>query len=491
MIGHNVIRAATPWITVAAIIAVACGSDSEPSAGGGSGGTSAGGATGGAGSGGTSAGGTSTGGTSSGGSVGVGGTSGSAGTNDGGSTGGSSGSSGTGGNAGTGGGTAVGCRAPTPAASPGNTCKGTAPPALRLTEVTRNLSAPTFITYAPGDTQRLYVLERQGRIRTITNGTLDTAPFLDIDNLVGPAGLAGERGLLGLAFDPNYQQSGKFWVYYTPDSTDGHNTIASFLGTPGQPADASSHGIVLDVPHVDNVIGNHNGGMIAFGSDGCLYVGVGDGGGSGDPQGKGQDTSDALGSILRIDVDQYPQAAPGNMTGTNVYPHLWDYGLRNPWRFSFDRSTGDLYIGDVGQDAWEEVDVEPAGTGQRNYGWDIMEGNHCYAASTCNESGKTRAAAEQANGNTAGSNGAVIGGYVYRGSAIPEMVGRYIYGDHVSRRLWSFTWSGESNGVAQICDTYDLTGLTPAGDITSFGEDAAGEIYLATLNGIIYRIDPG
>jgi hypothetical protein len=367
---HNV----EPFFIMTAALAfgTACGSDSEESneATAGSGGTVTGGTAGG--------GGAATGGVGSGGIQGGGGSGGIMPMTGGsppvtGGAGGVGGMSGAGGSGGTP--IPVGCQAPVPNPSPGNTCSGTAPPALQLTEVTGGLNVPVFLTHAPGDMDTLYVLEREGTIRTITNGVLDATPFLDIQSTVEGPGPAGEQGLLGLAFDPNYQDTGRFWVYYTVSG--GENAVASFTGTPGQPANASSGGILIQLEHI-SFAGNHNGGMIAFGPDGCLFVAVGDGGGANDPEGRGQNTSDALGSILRLDLDGYPTPAPGNMTGANVFPHLWDYGLRNPWRFSFDRATGDLYIGDVGQGDWEEIDIEPAGTGQRNYGRNVMEGDHCF-----------------------------------------------------------------------------------------------------------------
>jgi glucose/arabinose dehydrogenase len=372
-----------------------------------------------------------------------------------------------------------------PSRDPGNVCKNTPPPALRLTEVQRGLTKPVFLTHAPGDAERLFVVEIAGRVRVLRSGTLEPTPFMDIVSIVKSDAFVGEQGLLGIAFHPRFAETGRLWVSYTAKSGNGDNVVAEYRVGPNGTVDNASARILVNEVH-PSFLGNHNGGMLAFGPDGCLYTSLGDGGDGDDPGDRGQNPAEPLGSILRIDVDAFPAPAPGNMTGQGVDPRLWGYGLRNPWRFSFDRSTGDLYIGDVGQGAWEEIDVEPAGTGHRNYGWKVMEGKHCRVGATCDQTGMTLPAVEQPNG----VNKAIIGGYVYRGAAIPGMVGRYVYGDHISRKLWTFTYAGESGGQPTVCDEAELP-VTPAGDITSFGEDAAGELYLLTLNGIVYRLDPG
>jgi glucose/arabinose dehydrogenase len=392
-----------------------------------------------------------------------------------------------GGTAGAGGSpTVTGCRAPEPNTAPGNTCLGAPPPALALTTIVSGLNAPTFVTQAPGDPSRLYVVERRGRIVVVEDGVVAETPFLDIESIVRGPGPAQEQGLLGMAFEPDYAETGRFWVNYTGDIGVGDTVIASYQGTPGEPVDPST-GEVLTVVPQSSFFGNHNGGMIAFGPDGCLYVGMGDGGGSNDPDDHGQNAQTELGAMLRLDVENHPAAAPGNMTGPGIPGTLWSYGLRNPWRFSFDRVAGDLYIGDVGQGAWEEVDVEPRGVAGRNYGWNVMEGFACLVGTSCDQTGLTLPAVVQENG----THTAVIGGYVYRGSAIPGMASRYVYGDYGSRWIWSFVYAGEENGQPQICDEYRLESLVPSGDITSFGEDLAGELYVLTLQGTLYRIDPG
>jgi glucose/arabinose dehydrogenase len=225
--------------------------------------------------------------------------------------------------------------------------------------------------------------------------------------------------------------------------------------------------------------------MLAFGPDGYLYVGMGDGGAGGDPQNNAQNLNSKLGKILRIDVDGHPTPPAGNLIGGD--PDLWDYGMRNPWRFSFDRATGDLYIGDVGQNTLEEIDVEPAGQGGRDYGWRIMEATQCFAPPTgCDTSGLTLPVVEY--GRDLGCS--VTGGYVYRGSAIPGLVGRYLYGDYCSNRVFSFAWA---DGVVDPQSSSELTAdLDPDSRIqglASFGEDAAGELYVVSLDGSVFRID--
>jgi glucose/arabinose dehydrogenase len=386
------------------------------------------------------------------------------------------------------------CSAPKPNAMVGNACKNSPPPAVKLTPVVTGLSLPVYVTQAPGDKERLYVVEQRGRIKVVRNRMVEATPFLDIVSKVAPGGPAGEQGLLGLAFDPNYQTTGRFWVKYSKaDSDAGDDTVSMFTATPGGAANANSEKVLTQIsaPHPNQAIRNHNGGMLAFGPDGCLYIAYGDGGGTGDTQGNGQKISDLFGSLVRIDVENFPTAAPGNLTGNGANPHVWNYGLRNPWRFSFDRATGDLYIGDVGQNSWEEVDVEPAGKGGRNYGWNKVEGKgHCYSpASNCDQTGLTLPAVEYANpaGNTQAS---VIGGYVYRGSAIPGLVGRYIYADSYSRKVSTFVYSGEMNGAPQVCDEHPLS-IDAPGNPFSFGEDLDGELYLTTANGGLYKFEPG
>jgi glucose/arabinose dehydrogenase len=244
-------------------------------------------------------------------------------------------------------------------------------------------------------------------------------------------------------------------------------------------ADPASGFTLLTVPQPYS---NHNGGMIAFGLDGYLYVGLGDGGSGGDPEGTGQDRSDLLGSMLRLDVSGNGAYTipPGNPYLNTAYrAELWNWGLRNPWRFSFDRQTGDLYIADVGQNAWEEVNVQPAGSaGGENYGWNLMEGTHCYTRG-CSQTGLTLPVLDYAHNQGC----SVTGGYVYRGPAIPALVGHYLYADYCSGWVRSFQYQG-----GRAANRLDRPALKPGGNITSFGEDARGELYILTSNGRVQRI---
>lgn len=353
-----------------------------------------------------------------------------------------------------------------------------------LMRIASGLSAPVFLTHAPGDPSRLFVVEKTGRIRVIHNGVLLRSAFLDLSDSVSGG---SEQGLLGLAFAPDYATSGRVYVSYTSphgDQSGGTSVIARYVVS-NKPdlADAASGFTLLTV---DQPYSNHNGGMIAFGPDGYLYYGLGDGGSGGDPLGTGQNRNDLLGSILRLDVSgpgAYTVPATNPYAGsTTIRRELWNYGLRNPWRFSFDRETGDLYIGDVGQNAREEVDVQPAASlGGENYGWNTMEGFSCYGGSGCNQTGLTLPVLDYGHGSAC----SVTGGYVYRGSALPSLRGRYFYGDYCGGWVRSFRFQG---GEAQDQQTH--ASLATPGSLTSFGEDAAGELYLLTQNGNVYRIVP-
>jgi glucose/arabinose dehydrogenase len=410
---------------------------------------------------------------------------------------GAGGSAGTGGSGGSGGGPApmsTVCSAPTQNATVGNACKGSAPPAIQLTMVVSGLLAPTFVAQAPGDTSRLYVLEQRGTIRVVMDGALQPEPLLDLrmlsgDNAIstGP-GFYTEAGLLGMAFDPNFEQTKRFWLNYNKSGSYDTRIVEYVMSDPDQ-VDVNSGTDLLTVPQLSF---NHQGGMLAFGADGCLYIGMGDGGNENDTQGTGQGTDDMLSVMLRVDVDNYPTAAPGNQT-----MHIWSTGLRNPWRYSFDRMTGDLYMGDVGQGpsgGVEEINVEPRGVSSRNYGWSPAQGmSGCGAGCTPPALGYP----------TTGSANSVIGGYVYRGSAMPDMVGRYIWADWTERRIKTFIYSGETDGAPEICDEHDTGVMVPA-MVRSFGEDLAGEIYVLaagsggiaagggslTAAGTLYKIEP-
>ncbi len=365
---------------------------------------------------------------------------------------------------------------------------------LRAVPVATGFARPVHVAAPPLDPRRVFVVEQPGRIRVIRDGTLLPQPFLAIEDIVG---YGGERGLLSVAFHPRYATNGRFFVYYTDDAGD---IVIARYQVSGDPdlADASSGTIVLTITHQPNV--NHNGGQLAFGPDGYLYAGTGDGGGGGDPQGNGQNDATLLGKLLRLDVDvdtpPYYVAPPTNpfVGPGDPRAEIWAKGLRNPWRFGFDRATGDLYVGDVGQDTWEEVDVQPAAsTGGENYGWNVFEGRHCYLPATgCVDAGFTMPVVEYDHDTGC----SVTGGFVYRGCAMPDLRGTYFYSDYCTPFMRTFR--GVSGGDAQ--DTGDRTAeLTSASGVTlthvvSFGEDARGELYFTDLddvNGRIFRIVPG
>ena len=334
------------------------------------------------------------------------------------------------------------------------------------------LSAPVFLTQ-PLDDGRIFVVEQPGRIRVIRNGALQTTPFLDITSRVLSG---GERGLLSVAFHPNYATNHFFYVYFTTQ-TNGDIRIERFTTTSNpEVADPASSKLILTTAHSSQA--NHNGGLLSFGPDGMLYAGLGDGGGGGDPFGNGQNFNALLGSLLRLDVDHGdPYAIPASNPFVGQANHrgeIWAKGLRNPWRYAFDATTGLLYIADVGQGAHEEVDVVQANQGGLNYGWNIMEGASCYNASTCNQTGLTLPIIDY------GHNGpcSITGGYVYRGSAIPEIRGHYFYSDYCAGFLKSFRYE---NGAAVDQKDWGLTNSS----VTSFGLDFAGEMYMMSGNTIL------
>jgi hypothetical protein len=364
---------------------------------------------------------------------------------------------------------------------------GTTPPpgssnSLRLQSVTTLLSSPVFLTAPAGDVGRLFVVEQRGLIRILNSldGTPRATPFLDIQGLVLSG---GEQGLLGMAFDPNYATNGRFYVYYTNRS--GDQVIARY-GVSANPdiANATAQRILKTILHPTNE--NHNGGMLAFGPDQCLYAGTGDGGGIGDPGNNAQNPNVLLGKILRLDPET------GNACGIdNPFfngggaPEVWSVGLRNPWRFSFDRSTGVLYIGDVGQNQREEVDavVGPNAGRGINFGWNTMEGFVCFnPPSGCNTSGLTLPVLDYTHDAGACS---ITGGYVYRGTVNTAINGTYFYSDFCAGFVRSFQLQG-GQPIAQAA--WPL--LSPGGQITSFGEDARGELYVMTQAGGLFRLAP-
>jgi glucose/arabinose dehydrogenase len=344
--------------------------------------------------------------------------------------------------------------------------------------VTGGLEQPVAIAHAGDGSGRLFALEKPGRIRIVQDGALREAPFLDISGQVGSGG--SEQGLLGLAFHPRYAQNGLFYVNYT--DRDGNTVVARFsVSGDANRGDPGSQAVIL---RQEQPAGNHNGGHLAFGSDGYLYIGLGDGGGAGDRYGNGQNGATFLGAMLRIDVDGgQPYAIPADnpfVGNAAVRDEIWAIGLRNPWRYSFDRRTGDLYIADVGQNVYEEIDFQPAGSGGgQNYGWPIMEGRHCYPDSAaCQQQGLVLPVFEYDHSQGC----SVTGGYVYRGQAFPGLRGIYIFGDYCSGRLWGLVRDG--SGQWQAAQVGQVEGL-----LTSFGEDEAGELYVVDMSGgSLYRL---
>ena len=350
----------------------------------------------------------------------------------------------------------------------------------RLLQVAAGLSVPLYLTAPPGDA-RLFIVEKTGGIRIVKEQALLEQPFLDLSAQVSTG---SEQGLLGLAFDPEYAANGRFLVHYTDLAG---NTVVSRFQVSADPdrAEAASEQVMLTVPQP---FSNHNGGQITFGPDGFLYLGLGDGGSGGDPDNRGQDLSDLLGSILRIDVrsaDAYSVPADNPFVGQpNARGEVWSYGLRNPWRFSFDRANGDLYIADVGQSQWEEIDVSTIAQGSGrgvNYGWSVMEGAHCFRGPGCDQSGLALPTLEYSHREGC----SVTGGYVYRGSAVPSLQGHYFYADFCEGWVRSFGF-----GEGQVTDETSWPSLAPGGSIVSFGEDAAGELYVLGAGGTVSRIVP-
>ena len=338
------------------------------------------------------------------------------------------------------------------------------------------LRFPTYLTSPPGD-DRLFILEKAGPIKVIKAGAVLPTPFLDLTAKVESRG--GEQGLLGLAFAPDYASSGRFYVHYNDRA--GNNRV-SMLRVSSDPdrADAASETEILAIPQSGVA---HNGGQLLFGPDGFLYIGIGDG--DDQDHGRGQSVSDLFASILRIDVTAgAPYTVPPDnpFVGTaGARPEVWSYGLRNPWRFNFDPLTGDLYIGDVGEGTWEELNfATPAGGAGKgvNYGWSVMEGNHC-TRSQCDQTGLTLPVLEYSHSEGC----SITGGYVYRGAALPSLQGNYFYSDYCAGWVRSVRMEG---GLA-VAPT-DWPALKPGGQVTSFGEDAAGELYLVTQQGGVFKI---
>ncbi|QJR16527.1 PQQ-dependent sugar dehydrogenase [Usitatibacter palustris] len=361
------------------------------------------------------------------------------------------------------------------------------PPQITPQPFVSGIPSPVEITNANDYSGRLFILELGGRIRVVRNGAVLPTAFLDLTaGNGGPVITGGERGLLGLAFHPLYASNGRFYVFYTRaragDANGSEVVIARYNRSAGNPdvADGASGSIVMVVDHPS--ASNHNGGKIAFGPDGYLYIAIGDGGTGGAPA---QMLTDRRGKILRIDVDS---GSPYAIPPTNPYfgsgdpsvrQEIWALGLRNPWKFSFDRLNGDMYIGDVGQSTWEEIDHQPNGAaGGRNYGWPVFEGMHCFSPPTgCSLAGHVPPVLEYPRGANGGNS--ITGGYRYRGSALSTLTGYYVYGDFGSGRIW-----------ATLPGTWAHTQIGAASSISAFGEDESGELYVVDIGGTVLRVTP-
>jgi glucose/arabinose dehydrogenase len=345
---------------------------------------------------------------------------------------------------------------------------------LAVEQVASGVDQPVYLTAPAGD-PRLFIVEQPGRIRVVEDGKLLAAPFLDI---TGKVGSGGERGLLSVAFHPQYRSNGFLFVNYT--DKQGDTQIERFtVSADRNAADPRSARRVLSI---DQPYSNHNGGLNLFGPDGMLYIGMGDGGSQGDPHGNGQNRNALLGKLLRINVDREPYIVPS----ANPYAsgggrgEIWAIGLRNPWRFSFDRQSGLLYIADVGGDKFEEINVVPMSSAGVNYGWSVMEGPSCRRSVGCSRDGFQQPALSYATHQN--STCAVIGGSVYRGQKIPEIQGQYFYSDYCNSWLRSFGFADD-----RVTDQHEWP-VGRLGSITSFGEDSQGELYITTSSGRVYRI---
>lgn len=355
---------------------------------------------------------------------------------------------------------------------------------VRLVQVADGFTRPLYLTHAGDGSGRLFVVEQGGRIFIIQDGERLETPFLNVSHLISAEAASGqgysERGLLGLAFDPNYAENGYFFINYT--DLQGTTQIVRYTVSDADPNVADPESAVQFLWQ-NQPFNNHNGGHITFGTDGYLYAGLGDGGMGGDPLGAGQDLSTWLGKILRIDVSGDVYAVPEDnpfVDQDGALPEIWAYGIRNPWRFSFDSQTGDLYMADVGQAQWEEVNFQPAdSTGGENYGWNIYEGTHPYSGATL-PANVTLPVAEYNHSQGI----SITGGYVYRGELLPELNGVYFYGDFGSGNVWAL-WRDSSF-------SWHSTAFFPNAphSISSFGEDEAGELYLIDYNGKVMRFAP-
>lgn len=343
---------------------------------------------------------------------------------------------------------------------------------------------PVALQAAPGQPDYVYVMEQAGQLSSFENrkDVSSKTRVLNIDDRVDDS--SNEMGLLGLAFHPDFASNGYLFVNYTA-SDPRRTVIARFTAIPSDPTsqiDKATEKVILEI---DQPYGNHNGGGLEFGPDGYLYIGVGDGGAGGDPQGNGQNLGTLLATILRIDVDgstgnlNYAVPDDNPFVGrTDARGEIWAYGLRNPWRFSFDSVTGNLWVADVGQNQYEEVDIVESG---KNYGWKTMEASHCFSPkSDCDQTGLVLPVAEYGRG----LGGSITGGYVYRGTAVPALAGLYVYADYVSGRIWALTSGADTTYTTEEIFDTDLA-------IVSFGIDSNNELFVLAFDGHVYRFEAG
>jgi glucose/arabinose dehydrogenase len=349
---------------------------------------------------------------------------------------------------------------------------------VTLTSVATGLTAPLDIESARDNTGRLFVVQQGGQIRILQNGAVLSTPFLDLSSKVTSG---SETGLLGLTFHPNYSQNRKFYVNYTQTIGGQLQTVIAEFQVSAGYANIADPNTERDLLIVNQPFANHNAGQLAFGSDGFLYFGLGDGGNGGDPLRNGQNLQTLLGKMLRIDVNNTSTGKPYAIPADNPFvsgggqPEIYAYGFRNPWRFSFDATSGRLFVADVGQDAYEEIDLVTKGA---NYGWNVMEGSHCYNPSTgCNMTGLTPPIHDypRSDGTT------VIGGFVYRGTAIANLPGAYVFGDFGSGKIWMLR--------ENPTNTWTRTELLNTGrSIASFGQDQSGELYVVDYAGNLLQL---
>ena len=349
---------------------------------------------------------------------------------------------------------------------------------FRLRRVAGGLGDALLVTHAPGQPSRLFVVQQSGKIIVLRNGRRQRAPFLDISRLISAG---GERGLLGLAFHPDYGRNGRFYVNYT--NRRGDTRVVEYRRASATRANPRSARRLLSIAQPYS---NHNGGHLAFGPDDYLYIGTGDGGSGGDPHGNGQRRDTLLGKILRIDVDSRSRGRPYGIPSDNPFasgggrPEIYSYGLRNPWRFSFDRRRGDIWIGDVGQGAFEEIDYRPRGGARgANFGWNAFEGRSPFAGSAAV---RGRAPVAPVAQYDHGKGCSVTGGYVYRGTRAPALRGRYLFADFCSGRVWSIRAGPRPGGLREITGRLGVS----LSNVSSFGEGLRGDLYVVA-GGAVYR----